>query len=75
MAASVSEEQISQLETFVILLYDKTSECTHVNEVRKVFFVKGRQIDHIPPTRAALKEHVIVTPLSTIRYTVTRISP
>jgi len=58
VAASVSEEQISQLERFVILLYDKTSECTYVNEARKVLFTKGRQIDRIPPTKAALKEHV-----------------
>jgi len=41
VAGSVSEEQISQLERFVILLYDKTSECTHVNEARKVLFAKG----------------------------------
>jgi len=38
VVASVSEKQISQLERFVILLYDKTSECTHVNKARKVFF-------------------------------------
>jgi len=61
VAASVSEEQISQLERFVILLYDKTSECTHVNEARKVLFAKGRQIAHIAPTKAALKEHVKCT--------------
>jgi len=58
VAASVSEEQISQLERFVILLYDKTSECAHVNEEERYFFVKGRQIDRIPPTKAALRSCV-----------------
>ena len=58
MAASVSDEQMSQLERFAVLLYDKTSECTQVNQARKLLFAKGKQIDGILPTKAALKEYV-----------------
>ena len=42
----------------MILLYDKTSECTRVDQCRKQLFAKGIQVDHIPPTEAALKEHI-----------------
>ena len=38
---SVSEETAKLLERFVILLYDKTSMCTSVNELRKELFTKG----------------------------------
>ena len=54
---SISVETICQLERFVILLYDRTSECTHVNQARNLQFAKGRQIDRIPPTKYALTEH------------------
>ena len=39
-------------------MYDKTSDCTSVNDTRKDLFTrKGRAIDHIPPTAAALIQH------------------
>ena len=38
-------------------MYDKTSELTEVNLARKALFTKGRQLDHILPTEAALIEH------------------
>ena len=42
----------------MVLLYDRTSEKTVVNDARKQMFVKkGRQFDTIPPTKAALLEH------------------
>jgi hypothetical protein len=47
------------LERFVVLMYDKTSVFNSVNETRKLLFTrKGRSIDNIPPTSAALSEHV-----------------
>ena len=50
--------QLSILEHFVVLLYDRTSSTIQVNEARKqIFTQKGRSIDSIPPTQAALIEH------------------
>ena len=49
---------MNHLQRFVLLLYDRTSECTRVDLCRKLLFAKGRQIDRIPPTEAALKEHI-----------------
>lgn len=53
------DDWFQTLERFVVLLYDRTSSLDHVNEARKVLFTqKGRQLDQIPPTKAALLQHV-----------------
>jgi hypothetical protein len=46
------------LERFVVLLYDKTSNCLDVNSARRhLFSKKGRQIENVPPTSEALLQH------------------
>ena len=56
--AEVSEDDMMELERFVVLMYKKTSPLSRVNEARKQLFSSGnRQINHIPPTKAALLEH------------------
>ena len=53
------ETAMIMLERFVVLLYDKTSCRSHVNEVRvDLFAYKGRDVLHIPPTQGCLIEHV-----------------
>ena len=53
------ETAVIVLERFVVLLYDKTSCRSHVNEVRvDLFAYKGRDVLHIPPTQGYLIEHV-----------------
>ena len=50
---------VEHLERFVVLMYDRTSSKTSVNDARKQLFAqKGRALDAIPPTGAALVEHV-----------------
>lgn len=58
MPAGITDENLRHLERFVILLFDRTSDCVHVDTARKHLFAKGRQLDRIPPTKAALIEHV-----------------
>ncbi|CAH3168150.1 unnamed protein product, partial [Porites evermanni] len=54
----VSSRCVEHLERFVVLMYDRTSSKTSVNDARKQLFAqKGRTLDAIPPTRAALVEH------------------
>lgn len=53
----VTEECMS-VERFVVLLYDRTSSLMNVNEARKELFPKRSNLDSIPPTRAALEQHV-----------------
>ena len=56
--SQISEECIGHLERFVVLMYDKTSEKIKVNDARKqLFSTKGRSLESIPPTRAALIQH------------------
>ena len=51
-------EAMQVLERFVVLLYDRTCPVAGVNEARKRLFTqKGRSIECIPPTSAALFEH------------------
>ena len=49
------------LERFVVLLYDRTSPCTSVNNLRKELFTRGRSIDSIPPTSGTLAQHILRT--------------
>ena len=46
------------IERFVILLYDRTSMCTDINKARQKLFTKRTNVKAIPPTKAALEQHV-----------------
>lgn len=53
------ESHVEVLERFVILLYDRASTLSNVNDARKYLFTqKNRSIDNIPPTSAALRQHI-----------------
>ena len=55
---------MEQLDRFVILTYDRTSDKKKVNDARKTLFSKkGKSLDLIPPTLAALYEHTKRTAL------------
>ena len=59
MPSEVSEGSMLLLERFVVLMYDRTSESMEVNDARKqLFSQKSRTLDNIPPTLAALKQHI-----------------
>ena len=59
MPSEVSEASRSQIERFVVLMYDRTSDCMEVNDARKHLFSQtSRTLENIPPTQAALKEHI-----------------
>ena len=46
----ISEETEASLEHFTILLYDRATTCTSINEVRKLLFThKGHQMSALPP--------------------------
>ncbi|KAG7160351.1 hypothetical protein Hamer_G001570 [Homarus americanus] len=50
---------LSTLERFIVLLYDHTSTSCDVNVLRKKLFSrKSRSLEHLPPTRAALEQHI-----------------
>ena len=55
----LTDDDFAKVERYVILLYDRASPCTDVNECRRFLFTKKqRSIEAIPPTKDALKQHV-----------------
>ena len=55
----IDDTCLDVIERFVILLYDRTSSLTRVNEARQELFSrKARSLDNIPPTQASLRQHV-----------------
>ena len=55
---SIQEDTMHVIERFVILLYDLTTKCKDVNKTRKQLFAKTNSVQNIPPTYAALEQHV-----------------
>ena len=52
-------DHFSDIERFIVIAYDRTSGHFEVNEARKHLFTKkGRDIQSIPPTQAALHQHM-----------------
>ena len=52
------DASMAVLERYVVFLYDKTSTCQSVDDARKHLFPqKGRPIDMVLPTSAALLQH------------------
>ena len=55
----ITEDQVTMLQCFTILLYNHTSSKVHIDEARKeLFTIKGWAMDAIPPTRATLVQHI-----------------
>jgi len=56
--AQVDEDATQTIERFVILLYGRTSTSRDVNKARCKLFAMKNKVQLIPPTSAALKQHV-----------------
>ncbi|CAG9768417.1 unnamed protein product [Ceutorhynchus assimilis] len=55
----LTDAHLKALEKFTIDMYDSRSEITDINEARRNLFVTGeKSISVIPPTAAALLEHI-----------------
>jgi len=54
-----NKEDVQTIEIFIILLYNRMSSEKDINQARKALFCqKGRSIENIPPTKAALVQHI-----------------
>ena len=51
-------ESLHLLEHFIVVMYDRTSSCVSANEARLDLFPTRSRMDAIPPTSAALLQHV-----------------
>ena len=56
---TISIEDLALIERFTVLLYSRTCPLNDVNQARQALFAQGnRTIEHIPPNKAALEQHV-----------------
>ena len=55
---TISSDQLQELERYVVLLYQRTSTLSSVNSARKHMFTQNQEMDNIPPSYAALEQHV-----------------
>ena len=59
MTNTVVSNCMSNIERFVVLMYDRSSTCVSVNDCRRILYTrKNRAIENIPPTSDALLQHV-----------------
>ena len=55
----VHSDHFRKIEGLIVILYDRTSLLSTVNEVREELFCrKNRSVDRMPPTQDALLQHV-----------------
>ena len=53
--SQVSPDDLNAIERYVVLLYQRTSALSHVNEARKQLFAQNRNMENIPRTLHALE--------------------
>ena len=56
--SQVSSDDLNEIEIYAVILYQRTSALSRVNEAMKQLFVQNRKMENIPPTLLALEQHV-----------------
>ena len=56
--SAIPEDVMPTIERFVILLYDRTNTGADINKARQQIFSRKPNVKQIPPTRAAVEQHV-----------------
>ena len=65
----VSDDEFKLLEFFVVRLYSKTCNTKEMNEARHIlFFRDNKVIKNIPPTKEALRHHVLRSVLQSSKW-------
>ena len=54
--SDIQEDVMDKIERFV---YDRTSTCTDIDKARRKLVAKNINVKQIPPTRAALEQHIL----------------
>ena len=56
---NVADELLTEIERFIIVMYSRTCPLSNVNDARRYLFSSGTKLlSKIPPTHAALLQHV-----------------
>lgn len=60
LSEEFQEGDFNLIERFIVLMYDRGSACTDVNTCRRILFTsKNKDVESIPPTQDALKQHLL----------------
>lgn len=55
----IEDIDVTKIERYVILMYDRSSSIEEINQSRRYLFTKkNRTSENLPPTLDALKEHL-----------------
>jgi len=54
----IPDDAMRIIKRWEILLYARTSKCTDIEKTRRKPFARNNNVQLIPPTKAALEEHV-----------------
>ena len=64
MDRRVTEDTIAILQRFVVVMYDRSSILITVDAARQTLFARNsKSLENIPPTEAALRQHILRTVL------------
>ena len=67
LTETLSEDDFSFIEKFVILIYDRSRSATDVDTYRRQLFTSSnRAVEHLPSTCDALKQHVFCAMLEAV---------
>lgn len=59
-SGELEQDDFDMIQRYVVLLYDRASPCTDVNTCgRMLFTAKGKDVEQMPPTEDALKQHLL----------------
>ena len=65
----ISDDDNLEIEKFVVTTYSQTCNTFRVNETRQMLFTRSnRSIENLPPTSAALKQHVKRSTLQAMKW-------
>ena len=65
----ISDDEFELLEFFVVKLYLKTCNTKEVNVARRILFPRDNKvIEKIPPTKGALRQHVLKSVLQSSKW-------
>ena len=55
----IHEEDIALLEQYFVVMYSATCNATDVNTCTRILFSNEASVENIPPTSAALRQHIL----------------
>ena len=66
--SEIYEEDIALLQQYFVVVYIAKCNATDVNTCRRILFANGASVENIPPTSAALRQHILRAVLQAMKW-------